>query len=404
MMKVLSASTSRADVGILRPVWTALAALKNVELHVFLTGAHLAPGAPKVAIPEGCRRHMGGADLGGSDADSAGHAMAEIAAEAARLCSRLRPDIVIVIGDRLDMLPVATGSLAFNIPLVHLHGGELSLGAIDDRNRHALTKLSHLHCAATASAATRICRMGEEPWRVRVTGAPGLDTLLAAEPLSEGAFAAALSLPSLDGFRLVTVHSETNAADPTAIIHPILAALDKVPAPTIFTASNADPGGKVIDDLVRDFAAAREWAVYRDTLGMELYPSALRHAAVMVGNSSSGIIEAALFDLPVINVGSRQAGRDSGANVTHCAADTDAIRALLDCAGASRHRPKVHSLYGDGHAAPRIANFIAGAPSRERLLDKQFFEGNTSIAACWTEKSSAWYDAHARSRPNQSCP
>jgi len=386
-MKVLSASSSRADVGILRPVWSALAEMTNIELDVFLTGTHLVPGAPKIAIPKGCRVHKGGADLGGSDANSAGRAMAEIAAEAARLCSRLRPDIVLIIGDRLDMLPVATGSLAFNVPLAHLHGGELSLGAIDDRNRHALTKLSHLHCTATVSAATRICRMGEEPWRIRVTGAPGLDTLLAAEPLSAEAFAAALSIPTVDELRLVTVHPETNAADPTNLIHPILKALDQVPAPTVFTASNADPGGAEIDGLVRDFAAAREWAVYRDTLGMHLYPSALRHAAVMVGNSSSGIIEAALFGLPVINVGNRQAGRDAAANVTHCTAGADEIEALLRRGDVQRDRPPPHSLYGDGHAAPRIAEFIAEAPGRESLLDKRFFEGNASFSGRWTGKA-----------------
>ena len=403
-MKVLSASSSRADVGILQPVWHALAELKSIELHIFLTGTHLAPGAPKVTTPDGCRVHKGGADLGGSDADSAGRAMAEIASEAARLCGWLRPDMVVVIGDRLDMLPVATGSLAFNVPLVHLHGGELSLGAIDDRNRHALTKLSHLHCTATASAATRICRMGEEPWRIRVTGAPGLDTLLAAEPLTAEAFAAVLSIPTLDGLRLVTVHPETNTADPTDVIHPILAALDRVPAPTVFTASNADPGGKTIDGLVRDFAAAHEWTVYRDTLGMDLYPSALRHAAVMVGNSSSGIIEAALFGLPVINVGNRQAGRDAAANVSHSTADADAIEALLRRDNVHRDPAPAHSLYGDGHAAPRIAEFIAGAPSRERLLDKQFFEGDASFVACWTGKVTTLYDAPPRSIPNQSCP
>lgn len=390
-MKILSVSSGRADAGIMEPVWQALAAMTDVDLHIFLTGMHEKnfPDTGDFTRPENATVHRGGSDLGGGGGFGAGTAMADISRAMTSLCSTLGPDRIILIGDRLDMIPAAIGSLPFNIPLVHIHGGELSLGSIDDRNRHAMTKLSHLHCAATVSAAGRICQMGEEPWRVRVTGAPGLDTLMAAERLTGDAFAAECGLASIRGLRLVTVHPETNAAHPTAVLDPVLEALDDRPAPTLFTACNADPGGETMDRKIRAFAANRDWAVYRKSMGSRLYPNALRLASVVLGNSSSGIIEAALFGLNAINVGIRQEGREKGANIHDCPADAARIGALLQRFTTMATGEPTDSLYGDGLAAPRIADFIHTAPDRGVLLDKKFFSGPASFCAPWASEAAA---------------
>ena len=387
MSIVLSVSSSRADVGILAPVWRLLAAEPAVKLHIFLTGAHVSDAASAAdAVPSGAEVHVGGADLAGQAVSEAAAAVPEIAAAMVRVIDQIAPDSVLVIGDRLDMLPAAMATLAYNLPLIHLHGGESSEGAVDERIRHAISKLAHLHCAATVDAATRLSKMGEEPWRIHVTGAPGLDSLLAAPQLSAEELAAELGLAVGGDFVLVTVHPETNSDRPFDPLDAVLAALDAAPRPTVITAPNADPGGAEMRTRIEAFAAARPWAVFRDTLGVRLYASALRFAAVMLGNSSSGIVEAGLFGLPVVDVGGRQKGRVRGANVRHCEPDASSITRLLDRAGCAVERPRrpVACLYGDGRAAPRIAAVVGDAlGDRERLLMKRFSEETGSFAAPW---------------------
>ncbi len=383
--RVLSVSSSRADAGILAPVWQALADDTDIDLHVLITGAHLAEGAVVPILPDRARQHRGGMDIGGA----AGHAdaMAAILATTGRLCAEIEPDLLMVIGDRLDMIPAVLGSLPFNTPVVHLAGGDLTLGAIDDRVRHAITKLSHVHCVINVEAAYRIAGMGEEPWRIHVTGATGLDTLLAVSHMSASAFAAELGIDDLRGLRLVTVHPETNADDRQAPLTSILAALDLAPAPTLFTAPNADPGGAEMLARIGEFVAQRSWATFRDTLGARLYSNALRLATVMVGNSSSGIVEAALFGLNVINVGRRQEGRVCGANVHHCGNSREEITGLLaDLVTPASGRP-CHSIYGEGRAAARVMHAIAGLPGRARLLHKIHNTEAGHFVAPWASDS-----------------
>lgn len=380
-MRILSISSGRADVGILTPVWRALAARKNVELHVMLTGAHVSDDSTvRALLPRGASGHTVGADMAGRGGADASEAMARIADAAGRLGARLAPERALIIGDRLDMLPAAMGLVPLNIPLVHLHGGELTYGAADDRARHAITKLSHLHCAATAEAAERIARMGEETWRIRVTGAPGLDSLVEAPVMSDAAFAQALGLETAEGLRLVTVHPETNAADPLAALDATLAAVDATPGPALVTAPNADPGGAECRRRIDAFLLRHHRAVFQETLGATLYANALRHAAVMVGNSSSGLIEAGLFGLPVINVGGRQDGRQRGANVRDCPADPAAVEQLLRSVPAHL---SPSSPYGDGRAAPRVAAVLAEESDTQRLLYKCFAAENRHFVAPW---------------------
>ena len=393
MSRVLSVSSSRADVGILAPVWHALATEPAFDLHIFLTGAHVSDVAlADGSLPPEAVIHRGGADLGGRPADEAAAAVPAITAAMVGVIDKTVPDAVLVIGDRLDILPAAMATLAYNLPIVHLHGGESSEGAIDERIRHAISKLAHIHCAASVDAAMRLNKMGEESWRIHVTGAPGLDSLLAAPQLSAEELAAELGLATGENFILATIHPETNACNSFAPLDAILKALDVTPRPTVITAPNADPGGAEMRTRIEAFAAARPWALFRDTLGARLYANAMRFAAVMLGNSSSGIVEAELFGLPVINVGARQQGRACGANVRHCAADADTIGNLLAqtvsqaFTGPSAVR---NSLYGDGHAAPRIAAVIRNLPTHDRLLSKQHSDRIGQFSSPWAENAAA---------------
>jgi UDP-hydrolysing UDP-N-acetyl-D-glucosamine 2-epimerase len=370
MPRILSISSSRADVDILLPIWRGLAERPDCELHVMLTGAHIAGGQTADLVPKCARLHRGGADLGGSDAKQASAAIAEILRDAGGTIASVAPDVVLVMGDRMDMLPAAAATLPFNVPLAHIHGGEITEGAIDDRVRHALSKLAHIHFVSSAGARDRLLAMGEAAERIHVTGAPGLDTALAAPLMSRAEFLAAVGLPTdASALRLVTVHPETNSVNPAAPLRTLLMALDQRKGPTLFTAPNSDPGGAAMRAEIEAFVACHSEARFVDTLGPKLYPNALRHAGVMLGNSSSGLIEAGLFGLPVIDIGERQRGRERGANVTHVANDTQAIGDALGKLKLNDRYPAA-SPYGDGKAGPRIVSLLTNLPSRERLLSK----------------------------------
>lgn len=368
MTRILSVSSSRADVGILTPVWQAIAARPQFELHVLLTGMHVAEADPGVSLPAGVALHHSGKDLGGGTGLNAAVAMAVCMESAAYTLGAAEFDCLLLMGDRLDMLPAACASLPFNTPIAHLHGGELTHGAIDDRVRHAISKMAHIHFASTAEAAARIAEMGEEPWRIHVTGGPGLDTLRLASKLSTEDLAAALKLPFSGPFILATVHPETNSDDPAAPLGALLPALDQLKIPTLFTAPNSDPGGKTLRGQIDAFIPNRPWAAFRASLG-KFYPSALQNAAVMVGNSSSGLIEAGYFGLPVVNVGARQMGRSAGPNVHSVPNDRQAVLVALQAA-LRGGRTAAFSPYGDGYASSRIADILGNLPARAKLLYK----------------------------------
>ena len=365
MTRLLSISSSRADVGILQPVWRAAA--PDCELHILLTGMHCAATAGDIDAPAAAMLHRGGADLAGADASQAAHAMAAVFAATADCLDTVNPDVVLVVGDRLDMIPAACATVPYTVPLVHLHGGEITEGALDDQVRHAITKLAHLHCVSGESARRRLLAMGEADARIRITGAPGLDTLRAAPELSETEFAAALGMGDIAGLRLVTVHPETNAREPLAALDAVLGALDVNPSPTLFTAPNSDPGGARAYERIVGYVNDRPWAMFIESLGSKLYPNALRHAAVMLGNSSSGLIEAGLFGLPVIDVGDRQRGRDHGDNVIHVIATAASVQAAL-ARPLARHAAV--SPYGDGRSGPRVAAVWCAAAKDADLMRK----------------------------------
>lgn len=384
-MKILSISSSRADVGIMAPVWQALAAEKDLELCVLLTGMHLVDDkAARAAIPEAASVYCGGADLGGGGRGEAARAMGAISAFVADVNEAWNPDLTVAVGDRLDMIPGVLATIPFDVPIAHLHGGELTYGAVDNDIRHAMTKLAHLHCTASVEAASRLSEMGEEAWRIHVTGGPGLDMILNVPELSAEEFASQVGLASVEGLRLVTVHSETRAPDPTVSLEPVLAALATDPAPTLFTAPNSDPGGARIRSRIDAFVEQHSWCVFQETLGSKRYANALRHAAVMIGNSSSGLIEAPLFGLPVINIGDRQEGRQRAANVCDCAADAPSIALCMKEIQQTPRRTRGVSPYGDGKSGPRIARVLKDAVGQPNLLRKRHSTKTTDFKAPWS--------------------
>lgn len=256
MMRVLSYSTSRADLGLLEPVWKEIIHHPDAHLDIFLTGMHclLHPADLRFHIDVDAGLHTGGADLGSSNGAVAAGAMADITRDCSHVIRQIAPDMILAVGDRLDMLAAVTATTPFNLPILHIHGGELSYGAIDDRARHAISKLSHLHAVSTDEAGARLNRMGEEHWRIKVTGAPGLDMLATQPHLDRNEFCAAVGLPHDHPFVLVTVHPETNAVSPGAAAEAVFTALENISTPVLLTGSNTDPGAKLYSNGWRLFA------------------------------------------------------------------------------------------------------------------------------------------------------
>jgi len=247
--------------------------------------------------------------------------------------------------------------------------------------RHSITKLSHLHFATTPEYGRRICSMGEEAWRVTVSGAPALDNFLTITMLTKAELEARIGLSFDVAPLLVTYHPVTlEAGDTERQVRELLASLDNADHPIIFTQPNADQKGRVIETMIRSFVGGREKVRLVENLGNQAYLSLLNHAAAMVGNSSSGILEAPSFALPVVNIGSRQAGRDHPRNVIDCGYERAAIAEALAQALSRSFREGLQGManpFGDGHAAERIAEVLRTTPLGKELLMKKFDDAAT---------------------------
>lgn len=296
----------------------------------------------------------------------------------AQYFARERPDIVVVMGDRFDMYAAALAALPFKIPVAHIHGGELTEGAIDDALRHSMTKLSHLHFVSTEQYAARVRQLGEEPWRVTVCGAPALDHLRSLDLLSVGELASQFGIQLEPAPLLVTFHPVTLEFE-SAEEHmkQLLAALDDVAMPVLFTLPNADTKGRLMIRLINDFVAARTGrAQVVANFGARAYFSMMRIVPAMIGNSSSGLIEAPSFLLPVVNIGNRQRGRVRGANVIDCDTDRASITAAIAQALQSEFRESLarqSNPYDAGSpAGEAIAKVLAEVPLNHRLITKRF--------------------------------
>jgi UDP-hydrolysing UDP-N-acetyl-D-glucosamine 2-epimerase len=286
-------------------------------------------------------------------------------------------DALLLLGDRFEMLAAGVAAVPLGLPVIHVHGGEVTEGAFDDRSRHALTKLSHLHFVATPRSAERVHQMGEEAWRVRVSGAPGLDELVDFEPLPRPELERLIGLTLDEPPLLVTFHPATLEGDAKGQARTLVDVLAGA-GPVVMTAPNADPGSKDVLDVLRAFAAGARHAVLVESLGHHAYLSLLSMAAAMVGNSSSGIIEAPSFALPVVNVGCRQAGRERAANVIDVPVDAAAIRRAIAHALDPAFRQSLIGMtnpYGDGRAGQRIADALPALLARPDLLVKRFVDG-----------------------------
>ena len=387
MRRIAVVSVARSDYGIYRPLLRRIAASETLELMLVAGGMHLAsefgntvreievdgftvaarvPMTPARDDPESIARAMGlGAD------------------RFARVYRDLAPDLIVVLGDRYEMHAAAVAAVPFLIPIAHIAGGALSAGAIDDGFRHSMTKLAQVHFVETEVYRQRVVQMGEEPWRVHLTGALNLDNLQDFTPLPTAELNRrfGLALDPADPPFLVTFHPVTREYEETdRYMSDLLAALGQSGRPVVFTHPNADTGGRAIIEMIEAFVRETPRAASVPHLGTFGYFSLMSHSAAMVGNSSSGIVEAASFRLAVVNIGARQAGRLVPANVIHCAPERDGIARALTRATSAEFRAGLQGLvnpYGDGRAAPRMVDMLESLDLDDpRLIQKQFYEAD----------------------------
>lgn len=377
-MRILAVTGTRADWGLLAPVLELIREDVRFDLRLMVTGQHLEPDSRSVqaiheegfVIDYQVDMQLGEDDGPASLADSMGRALSGTGS----VLAEAQPDLVLVLGDRYEILAVASAAVLARVPLAHLCGGDLTEGAMDDAIRHAVSKLSALHFVSNEEAAARVRQLGEDPGRVHCVGSPGLDRIRLHEPLSRETFFRELGIAPRERNLLITFHPPTLSADAEAQCEVMLTALSSFPeVGMIFTGSNADPGGRVIDTAVREFAKRNDNAVFCASLGSRRYFAALAHVDAVVGNSSSGLYEAPSFAVPTVNIGDRQARRPRSASVIDCAADAGEIRSAierafeLDCSG-------VVNPYGDGRAAERIVERLAAIECPERLIRKSFVD------------------------------
>lgn len=357
-MKVCIITGTRADWGLLTPLARALADIADVRLQIVATNMHLMEeyGMTVHEIEDAgfsidARVPM---DVEGETSASRVRAMSLCMNGMADVFERLAPDVALILGDRFEMLAVASAAAMMRIPIVHIAGGTVSEGALDDSIRHAITKLATLHLVETDEARQRVIQMGEDPEKVVNTGALGVYNIMNQELMSAEQLAA-----SLDGFdlsvgrsMLVTFHPATlDNGDPATQITNLIAALDAFPTcKVLFTHPNNDAGGEAIAARIQEYAAANADHVhFVRSLGMVRYLSALQFVDVVVGNSSSGIVEVPSMHIPTVDIGIRQRGRLCSDSVIHCSVDSAdiqmAIARALSPAGQHRARTAINPYY-----------------------------------------------------------
>ena len=381
-LKICVITGTRADYGLLTPLMQKLKNNADFELQIIATGMHLSPEFgltyqtvekqfhidKKIEIllssdtPVGISKSMGLAQISFAEA-----------------FDELKPDLILILGDRYEILSAANAALMFNIPIAHLSGGEITQGAVDDTIRHSLTKMSHLHFTATQEYADRVVQLGEQPDTVFNVGEAGLDNIFDLDLMSKTEFEQSIGMQLNDKSLLITYHPVTLDYDNSKThFTEILNALDKLANTTlIFTDANSDTGGRIINQMIKDYVTShQDKAVGFASLGQLRYLSALQYIDALVGNSSSGIVEAPSFKLPAINIGDRQKGRIQASSVINCQpaeAEIDAAVEKLYSAPFQKSLPKITNPYGQGGSSQKILDIIKAADITS-LIPKVFFD------------------------------
>ena len=380
--RIAVVTATRAEYGLLRPLLEILRADEAVQLQLVVSGTHLSErfGMTVRQIEADGFDIAARVPMPVEDDSVAGitRALAVATQGIGEAFARLSPEVVVLLGDRYEMLAAAQAAMVARLPIAHLHGGEVTEGAFDEAIRHAISKMAHWHFVAAEAFRQRVLQLGEAPERVWTVGATGLDNIAHIDLIPEAALSADLGLPLTRPLWLVTYHPVTlQAADQGADMRTLLDALLDTGGTLVVTGVNADPGSRAIREQAEACAARHPQRMRLvESLGVRRYLSLMAIADAVVGNSSSGLIEAPAMGTPTVDIGDRQRGRPRAPSVLHCENDAAAIRAALVLVRSDEHRAlaaRRQSPYGEAGAAQRIAAVLRSAPL-DGILFKRFHD------------------------------
>ena len=380
--KICVVSTSRADYGLLFWLLKEIEKSRFLELSLVLSGSHLEErlGLTYKEI-ERDFKHFYKVPLGLENDDETALCLAFSAGVAgfSKVLEQIRPDIMVLLGDRYEMLSAGVAGMLRAVPLAHIHGGESTQGAIDEGIRHALTKMSHIHFCATSLYKKRIIQLGENPAMVYNVGGLGVENIKRLELLSKKDFENSLGFKLGKKNILVTFHPQTiEKKSASKEFSQILNALDSLKdTHFIFTGANADNGGKIINEMAQSYCLKnQEKAIFVMSLGQLRYLSAIKHADIVLGNSSSGISEAPSLKKATINIGNRQKGRIKAPSIIDVKCDKSAILKAIKKAYSKDFQAKLKSVknpYGSGFASKKIIKVLENI-KLNGILQKKFYD------------------------------
>lgn len=385
MKKIISILTAtRAEYGLLKPIIVKLNRVKEFDVRIVVTGAHLSPEfgltyqeieKDGFIIDEKIEILLS-SDTPSSISKSMGLAMISFA----DYFEKLNPALLIVLGDRYETLAVATTAMNQRIPIAHLYGGETTEGAIDECIRHAITKLSYLHFTSTDEYRNRVVQLGEHPERVYNVGAIGIENILNEKLFSKEELENELEISLSKPYVVVTFHPVTleNNSSEKQIESLLEVCKEYKSLCFIFTKTNADAEGRIINQFIDKYAMRNENVVAFTSLGMRRYLSALKYSLMIIGNSSSGLLEAPSFGIPTVNIGDRQKGRLQASSVINCEPTHEGIRQAVELALSAGFLQKVKKTvnpYGNGDTSNKVVEVIKEYMINDKIdLKKKFYD------------------------------
>ena len=379
MKKIAIITGTRAEYGLLKPLINAINLDSDFELQLIVTAMHLSPefgytineiindGFP-IAKKVECL-------LSSDSAVGISKSMALALSGFADAYADLKPDFVLLLGDRTEILSAAIAAMVANIPIGHIHGGETTEGAYDECIRHAITKMSYLHFTSTEEYRKRIIQLGENPLRVFNVGAIGIDSIKNLKLLSKDEFEKSINFKLAKKNILVTYHPVTlEKESPKKSFENILGCLNSLKdTHIIFTFANSDKNGRVINEMIKKYVENnKDKAICFNSLGQLRYLSSLKYVDIVIGNSSSGIIEVPQFNIPTINIGDRQKGRITGPTIFNCTTDIKKISETISKAFTFDTKKRYKQPYGEGNTTCQIINILK---SQKKInLKKSFYD------------------------------
>ncbi len=378
MIKIAIFTTSRAEFGLLSNLVDAVIRAQDMDYLLFVGGSHHleSQGQSISEVEEKGYRSISFDFLEEGDSEVAlTRSMGNELAQLGEFFQKFDFDFVVVLGDRIELLPIVQTSIIFRKPIVHLHGGEVTTGAMDDQVRHMITKAAHLHFCASEPYRQNIVNMGEEPWRVHNVGALGVDSIVRNPPIPKTEIFQYYELDPQRATALMTYHPVTLEFEtPVEVqIDNLFKALGNFPLQLIITAPNIDSGHEMLFEKIQSAVALKKNYIFIQSMGIRRYQSMLNYVDFVIGNSSSAILEAPFFKIPTINIGDRQSGRIRHKSVLDCDYSPEAIGESIKMAMDIEFRTSLRDMeykFGNGGAADRIIDVLRSTRIDQKLMRK----------------------------------